>query len=87
MLGFAGGSWQVGGEAGREALLPLDRHTWWMDDIADRVVAKIGGDAAGNDRPIQINLNVDGKVLTSTVVRNVNAQARATGKNPLAAYM
>jgi hypothetical protein len=87
LLGFADGAAQVAGEAGREALLPLDRHTWWMDDIADRVVAKIGGGSSGTDRPIQVNLMVDGKVLTSTVVRNVNAQARATGVNPLAAYM
>ena len=29
----------IGGEAGYEAVLPLDTHTEWMNDIADRVVA------------------------------------------------
>lgn len=87
LLGRVGGRDQIAGEAGREALLPLDRHTWWMDDIADRVEARIGGSSAVADRPIQVNLVVDGKVLANTVVRNVNAQARATGRNPLAAYI
>ena len=29
----------IGGEAGREAVLPLESHTEWMDAVADRVVA------------------------------------------------
>ena len=87
LLGRVGDSWQVGGEAGREALLPLDRHTWWMNDIADRVVSRLPGGYSGGEQPITVNLIVDGKVLASTVVRHVNAQARATGVNPLAAYI
>ena len=87
LFGMAGSTLLGGGEAGREAVLPLDRNTWWMDDIADRVVNRIGVPTASTDRPIQVNLVVDGKVLANTVVRNVNAQARATGKNPLAAYI
>ena len=87
LLGHADGKWQIGGEAGREVLLNVDRHTWWMDLIADKVVARTGGGSLGEDQNITVNLVVDGKVLTSTVVRNVNAQARATGRNPLAAYI
>ena len=87
LLGRVGDSWQVGGEAGREALLPLDRHTWWMNDIADRVVSRLPGGYSGGEQTITVNLIVDGKVLASTVVRHVNAQARATGVNPLAAYI
>ena len=30
------------GEAGREAILPLDSYTGWMDDVADRVEERIG---------------------------------------------
>ena len=87
LLGMANGKWQVGGEAGREALLPLDRHTWWMDTIADKVVDRLPGAAAGGEQTITVNLVADGKTLASTVVRHVNAQARATGRNPLAAYI
>ena len=87
LLGHADGKWQIGGEAGREVLLNVDRHTWWMDLIADKVVERTAGGGMAEDRNITVNLVVDGKVLTSTVVRNVNAQARATGRNPLAAYI
>ena len=87
LLGLAGGKFQVAGEAGREVLLNVDRHTWWMDLIADKVVARSAGGGVGGEQNITVNLVVDGKVLASTVVRNVNAQARATGRNPLAAYM
>lgn len=37
LFGMAGSTLLGGGEDGREAVLPLDRHTDWMDDIADRV--------------------------------------------------
>lgn len=33
----------VGGEAGREAVLPLEQNTEWMDAVADRVVRRMGG--------------------------------------------
>lgn len=39
----------VGGEAGREAVLPLDSNTEWMDDIAERVNAY-----GGNEREIEL---------------------------------
>lgn len=82
-----GNTLQVGGEAGREALLPLDRHTGWMDKIADRVALRVVGGGTGGEQTITVNLVVDGRILASTVVRHVNAQAKATGKNPLAAYL
>lgn len=86
ILGMIGDTLQIGGEAGREALLPLDSHTGWMDDIADRVAQRVsGGQSAAQD--ITVQLVLDGKIITQTVVRNVNAQARATGINPLAATM
>lgn len=41
------------GEAGREAVLPLDRNTGWMDELA----AKIGG----NGGSVNLLLQIDGK--------------------------
>jgi hypothetical protein len=38
----------LGGEAGREAILPLDNHTEWMDDVAGRVSEYMGYGADGN---------------------------------------
>lgn len=34
----------VAGEAGSEAVLPLDQNTGWMDDVADRVAARNNND-------------------------------------------
>jgi len=87
LFGRVGNTFLGGGEAGREAILPLDRNTWWMDKIADRVALRVSGGGQSGEQNITVNLVVDGKILASTVVRHVNAQARATGRNPLAAYM
>lgn len=86
LFGRVGTTWLGGGEAGREAVLPLDRHTGWMDKIADRVALRITS-VRNSDQSITINLVLDGKIVAQTVVKNINAQARATGKNPLAAYL
>lgn len=87
IFGKIGNTLQVGGEAGREALLPLDRNTWWMDKIADRVALRVTGGSQSGDQNITVNLVLDGKIVASTVVRHVNAQARSTGKHPFAAYI
>ena len=58
IFGQIGNTLQVGGEAGKEALLPLDRHTEWMDTIAEKVRdvmpgASGDGDTAGIRRVIE----------------------------------
>lgn len=77
LFGRAGNTLLGGGEAGREAVLPLDSNTGWMDKIADRVVARLG---AGNDGPVTVNLMLDGKLLTSYVIQSLRRQARASGQ-------
>ena len=86
LFGRVGNTWLGGGEAGREALLPLDRNTGWMDKIADRVASRVSSGGAG-EQNLVVYLTLDGKVVTKTVIRNINAQAKSTGKNPLAAYI
>ncbi len=42
--GIVDGATLIGaGEAGREAIVPLERHTEWMDDLARRVARALGG--------------------------------------------
>lgn len=76
IFGRMGSSLLGGGEAGREAVLPLDRNTEWMDRIADRVVSRLG---TSGDVNATINLVVDGRVLVKYVVQGLRAQARAGG--------
>lgn len=88
LLGWTGNTAHVAGEAGREAILPLDRNTGWMDKIAQRVADRVSS-GGSSDRPVEITVQVplDGKIIGQTVVRWANGQARATGTHPMAAYI
>lgn len=43
LFGMLSGKPLMGGEAGREAVLPLETHTEWMDTLADKVRAGLPG--------------------------------------------
>ncbi len=62
------------GEQGKEAVVPLENNTEWMDKLATMLSARIGG---GNT---PIVLNVDGKVFAQTAINTINQQTRQTGK-------
>ena len=55
--------------------------------LAGRIAAQMFSSAPADNQNITVNLVLDGKIVTSTVVRNINSQARATGHNPLSAYL
>ena len=42
------------GEAGREAVLPLDRNTQWMDSFADKLASRLGNNIS---QPITIDIS------------------------------
>lgn len=70
----------VVGEAGREAIVPLERNTEWLDLVAERVAQRVS-----NGSPIVVQCVLDGRVIASSTVNYINRQARATGINPLSA--
>lgn len=65
------------GEAGREAVLPLENNTDWMDTLADRIAAR-------NNAPSRIVLQVDGKELGYATINSINGITRQTGTLQLA---
>jgi phage-related protein len=65
------------GEAGREAVLPLERNTEWMNTLADRIASR-------NSAPTKIVLNVDGKELGWATINNINNITKQTGGLQLA---
>lgn len=65
------------GENGKEAILPLENNTGWMDALADRIAAR-------NNAPTKIALIVDGKELGWATINNINAITRQTGGLQLA---
>lgn len=82
IFGGAGGTLFGGGEAGREAVLPLDSNTDWMDKIADKVVAMLMG---SGDVNLTVPIYLDGKLITTEVIRRIRNQSRASGQ-PAAGY-
>lgn len=58
------------GEAGAEAIVPLEKNTQWLDKIAERL-------GAGSNKPVV--LNVDGKVFAQTSINTINELTRQTG--------
>lgn len=59
------------GEAGAEAIVPLEKNTEWLDKIADKLSARQGN--------TPIVLNVDGKKFAETSINTINALTRQTG--------
>ena len=64
------------GEKGKEAVLPLENNTGWMDALAEKLAAKTKG-------PTKIVLNVDGKELGYAAINNINSITKQTGSLPL----
>lgn len=63
------------GEQGKEAIVPLENNTEWIDKLA----AKIGG--AGSSAPIV--LQVDGKTFAEISINSINQLTRQRGSLPL----
>ena len=80
----------VAGEAGAEAVVPLEHNLGWLDRLAERLAGQLaerGSAGPGAERPIVVQCVLDGRVIASNTVEHINRQARATGVNPLSAYI
>ncbi len=78
---------KIGGEAGAEAIVPLENNTAWLDKLADRLYQRMGGGNSGGIQPMIVQvLMPDGRVLGETVVDYAKGEARRTGQLPWAAY-
>lgn len=60
------------GEAGREAVLPLENNTEWMNELADRIASR-------SSSPSRIVLMLDGKELGWATVNSINDITKQTG--------
>jgi phage-related protein len=65
------GTLQGLGEAGAEAIVPLEKNTEWLDKIADKLVAR------QSNKPVI--LNVDGKEFARTSINTINDYTKQTG--------
>lgn len=70
---FSGGGRLGGlGEAGAEAIVPLENNTQWLDKIADKLSSKMGTSGP-------IILQVDGKTFAEASIDSINALTRQRG--------
>lgn len=51
------------GEAGKEAILPLENNLGWIDEIIDKIVEKIKELKEDDDGDININVVLDGEII------------------------
>lgn len=58
------------GEAGREAVLPLDRNTGWMEDLANAIAEKM----PGSDNPVNLTLSIDGDDFARIVIPHLQSE-------------
>ena len=61
------------GEAGREAVLPLDNNTGWMDMLADRIASR-------NQTPTKLVLKVGERELGWATINGINQITKQTGE-------
>lgn len=75
----------VVGESGREAIVPLERNTEWANIVARKIaeVLRNAPNGGGNNRPMNINLMLDGQVVGRASVNWINGQIASTGVIPL----
>ena len=66
------------GEAGTEAVVPLENNTGWMDVMAEKL-----GERMGATGTIVVPVYIGGDKVAEKVVEAVNAETRRTGVNPL----
>lgn len=79
------------GEAGKEAVVPLENNTQGLDLLAEKLMGRLGGVQGGSsdnssnigDRPIIINLEVGGSQFGRAVIDGLNKMSRQTGKRYL----
>jgi hypothetical protein len=65
------------GEAGKEAVMPLENNTGWITDLASMLVARGGTGGGGGD----IVMNVDGRTLARIVKPHLDKENKRVGNN------
>ena len=70
------------GERGKEAVVPLENNTEWIDKLANRLLTMILAMKANEDnRPINVTVTskLNGKVVSKELIRDLNSEAKRLG--------
>ena len=80
IFGMNGNNLMVGGEKSPEAIIPLSVLWDKLDDFAEKIVDNQNNQQSQN---ITVTLTLDGKVVSDTVIDNINRRTRINGVSPL----
>lgn len=74
------------GEAGKEAVVPLENNTQGLDLLADKLLSRMGNvnnsmSTSNNDQPINIYVQMKDTTLGKVVIDSINKVNRLAGKN------
>lgn len=71
------------GEAGKEAVMPLENNTGWISDLADKIRDRMGGNEENGGGDLEISLELDNAKLGKAVIKNFRQITKQTGRNPV----
>jgi hypothetical protein len=77
------------GEAGKEAVMPLENNTGWIDLLADKLTQRLGGINAGGtsdsstDRAVEIVIQLGGYEFARFIIDSINKLQRQVGRTLL----
>lgn len=74
----------IAGEKGKEAIVPLENNTEWINKVADKVSTKITG-GAGGKQPMILQIFLGKRKLTEYVIQDINQITASTGVCPIKA--
>lgn len=69
------------GEAGKEVVLPLQRHTGWMDALVNKI--REGGNVSDSGTPLIIQIMLGSRKVTEYFIKDINQITRTTGVCPI----
>lgn len=72
------------GEAGKEAVMPLENNTGWITDLANKVAERLPSQSStnnNNEQPINFTIQVGQTTLGKIVIDSINKVQRQAGTN------
>lgn len=68
------------GEAGAEAVMPLENNTGWIDKLADKINAANGG---GDGQPINLTVQIGEDKVANKIINLINEKTAMSGRNSI----
>ena len=68
------------GEAGKEAVVPLENNTEWMKTVAKGISAELGDANTTSNQPVEVVLQVRDRELGRVVIDSINQLQRQSGR-------